>query len=81
MYFMRYKTSNFNIANHVLNMALGHQEVAQRVRRQRVEVAAWAPLLCINQSSFSIFWYTYMCVCVCVCVYIFVVIVCFWLPR
>ena len=55
MYFMRYKTSNFNIANHVLNMALGHQEVAQRVRRRRVEVAAWAPLLCINQSNFSIF--------------------------
>lgn len=58
MYFMIYiiyicKTSKFNIANHFLIMALGHQEVAQRVRW--VEVAAWAHLLCINQSNFSIF--------------------------
>ena len=54
MYFIYiYKTSKFNISNHVLNMALGHQEVAQRVRW--VEVVARAPLLSINQSNFSIF--------------------------
>ena len=53
IYIYIYKTSKFNSANHVLNMALGHQEVAQRVRWE--EVGARAPLLSINQSNFSIF--------------------------
>ena len=61
-------------------MALGHQEVAQRVRGRGVEVAAWAPLP-LYQPEQLLHLLIYICVCVCVCVYIFVVIVCFWLPR